>query len=324
MEEEPSSDADVRGFMRQKYYEQKWLDHDKLRSHTERVRKLYQSLFDEEGLRRPGAKDPPVPGMPTTTPSRPASLQLSQSAWLPKPPASPAATTTTFQTPPPSSPVPTSASSPTKFAPRPPLSAPPLEAQFKDLLSLDEEAAPQPTSNHAARAPSTPTPAPPPSVPTSPHNNTSSNRNSTNSIFAELAGLEPSRRATYSGGILTPTTPNQPSSSHTLFSKPIPAAQPSPPKSSEPDPYAALRNLPKAAASPPPAQFSYDADFDDEPFSDRRGSDEFSWTEFSASTSTTTDSLAQQQQQQQQHQKPIGAELFSDLDPIAQMKRSRA
>lgn len=139
MEEEPSSDTDVRGFIRQKYYEQKWLDHDKLRAHTERVRQLYQSLFDEEGLRRPGAKDPPVPGMPTTTPSRPASLQLLQSAWLPKPPTSPAATTATFRTPPPSSPVPTSASSPSALPLQPPQSAPPLEAQFKDLLSLDDE-----------------------------------------------------------------------------------------------------------------------------------------------------------------------------------------
>lgn len=47
---EPESDADVRAFMRQKYYENKWLDHALLQSHKEKVRAMLAKMFTEDGL----------------------------------------------------------------------------------------------------------------------------------------------------------------------------------------------------------------------------------------------------------------------------------
>lgn len=47
---EPEADADVRAFMRQKYYENKWLDRALLQSHKEEVRSLIAKSFTEDGL----------------------------------------------------------------------------------------------------------------------------------------------------------------------------------------------------------------------------------------------------------------------------------
>ncbi|CEP11231.1 hypothetical protein [Parasitella parasitica] len=47
---EAESDADVRAFMKQKYYEFKWLDRALLQSHTEQVRALIAKSFTEDGL----------------------------------------------------------------------------------------------------------------------------------------------------------------------------------------------------------------------------------------------------------------------------------
>lgn len=47
---EPESDDDVRAFMRQKYYENKWLDRALLLSHKEKVRTLLAKQFTEDGL----------------------------------------------------------------------------------------------------------------------------------------------------------------------------------------------------------------------------------------------------------------------------------
>lgn len=47
---EPESDGDVRAFMRQKYYENKWLDRALLQSHKEKVRDLLAKNFTEDGL----------------------------------------------------------------------------------------------------------------------------------------------------------------------------------------------------------------------------------------------------------------------------------
>lgn len=47
---EPESDDDIRAFMRQKYYENKWLDHALLISHQEKVRLLLAKQFTGDGL----------------------------------------------------------------------------------------------------------------------------------------------------------------------------------------------------------------------------------------------------------------------------------
>ncbi|KAI8971502.1 hypothetical protein BDF20DRAFT_683592 [Mycotypha africana] len=47
---EPQSDADVRAFMRQKYYELKWLNAALLQSHKEKVLGLIHKNFDENGV----------------------------------------------------------------------------------------------------------------------------------------------------------------------------------------------------------------------------------------------------------------------------------
>lgn len=47
---EPEADADVRAFMKQKYYECKWLDRALLQSHKAEVRALIAKSFTEDGL----------------------------------------------------------------------------------------------------------------------------------------------------------------------------------------------------------------------------------------------------------------------------------
>ncbi|KAL9552815.1 hypothetical protein MBANPS3_003588 [Mucor bainieri] len=47
---EPEADPDVRAFMKQKYYECKWLDRALLQSHKEEVRALIAKSFTEDGL----------------------------------------------------------------------------------------------------------------------------------------------------------------------------------------------------------------------------------------------------------------------------------
>lgn len=47
---EPESDDDIRAFMRQKYFENKWLDCTLLQAHKEKVRTLLAKQFTEDGL----------------------------------------------------------------------------------------------------------------------------------------------------------------------------------------------------------------------------------------------------------------------------------
>lgn len=50
---EPETDGDIRLFMRQKYYEQKWLDRKKGVSHAENVKRIIKELYSEDGTRKP-------------------------------------------------------------------------------------------------------------------------------------------------------------------------------------------------------------------------------------------------------------------------------
>ncbi|KAI8370923.1 hypothetical protein BD560DRAFT_446822 [Blakeslea trispora] len=49
---EPETDGDVRMFMRQKYYEQKWLDRQKGMIHAEQVKRIISDMFQEDGTRK--------------------------------------------------------------------------------------------------------------------------------------------------------------------------------------------------------------------------------------------------------------------------------
>ncbi|CAO3631353.1 unnamed protein product [Mucor hiemalis] len=50
---EPETDGDVRLFMRQKYYEQKWLDRKRGVEHAENVKRIIKELYSEDGNRKP-------------------------------------------------------------------------------------------------------------------------------------------------------------------------------------------------------------------------------------------------------------------------------
>ncbi|ORX55104.1 Arf GTPase activating protein [Hesseltinella vesiculosa] len=50
---EPDTDTEVREFMRQKYYDQKWLLRDLWIDHDKSVKRCIDELFDEDGLPKP-------------------------------------------------------------------------------------------------------------------------------------------------------------------------------------------------------------------------------------------------------------------------------
>ncbi|KAI9275967.1 hypothetical protein BDA99DRAFT_200145 [Phascolomyces articulosus] len=242
---EPETDNDVRSFMRQKYYEHKWLDRDALQAQTERIRTIVSEMFTDEGFRRRGVKTPPLPSSttnggvaaptPLPKPTRPASLQLTRSAWKPEisspttsssssvDPSSPltlrepmSAREPSGSSPvssggfalPPSSPVPVTPTNMDQYTPRrtsqPPLPQYHQQQQEQQSPQQQKQQPPLPLSSQ----PSSPLPQhhqqqQTPRQPITP----------TSSIFSELAGLQPestksARRATYTGGILTPSTPN--------------------------------------------------------------------------------------------------------------------
>jgi hypothetical protein len=47
---EPENDADVRSFMRQKYFEYKWLDREALYTHEKMVKEMIKSAFTDVSL----------------------------------------------------------------------------------------------------------------------------------------------------------------------------------------------------------------------------------------------------------------------------------
>ncbi|CDH53125.1 predicted protein [Lichtheimia corymbifera JMRC:FSU:9682] len=218
---DPETDDEVRAFIRQKYYEQKWLDQEELKAHTNRVREMIKAMFTEEGIRRPGAKTPPLPGdgnailaPPKRQQQRPASLQLTSSSWksvngnnttsssllddgdnVYEPPMSAREVRSSGATPfspAIASPVPVT---PSRIARDPAPTTPTYVAYSQQ---------PFPTS------PARPT-ASAASITNPTTNAASTTTTPTSSIFSELAGLDisskPARRATYTGGILTPATP---------------------------------------------------------------------------------------------------------------------
>ncbi|ORZ10125.1 hypothetical protein BCR42DRAFT_422786 [Absidia repens] len=77
------SDYDVRLFMRQKYYDQRWLDKALWKEHSEKMNKVVMELYTEDGIRRSG-----LPGGTRRLSSRIASPTTSNFALPPPPPPS--------------------------------------------------------------------------------------------------------------------------------------------------------------------------------------------------------------------------------------------
>ncbi|CDH53123.1 predicted protein [Lichtheimia corymbifera JMRC:FSU:9682] len=358
---DPETDDEVRAFIRQKYYEQKWLDQEELKAHTNRVREMIKAMFTEEGIRRPGAKTPPLPGdgnailaPPKRQQQRPASLQLTSSSWKSvNEKYDPQASATPFS-PAIASPVPVT---PSRIARDPAPTTPTYVAYSQQ---------PFPTS------PARPT-ASAASITNPTTNAASTTTTPTSSIFSELAGLDisskPARRATYTGGILTPATPGaasptrstpyssiigglssdsfkttQPQTStfsplsptlhqrHQSHSSSIssPLTSTAPPQSPpiENDPYAALRSLSiSSSKEEPPKQQPQEMIPDG--VHERQDSEDTAWTEFSTSTTTIDDFGDFASEPLDAPTKPDIAppppkpvNYFGDLDPIAQFKRS--
>ncbi|CDS14185.1 hypothetical protein LRAMOSA06355 [Lichtheimia ramosa] len=330
---DPETDDEVRAFIRQKYYEQKWLDQEGLMAHTNRVREMIKAMFTEEGIRRPGAKTPPLPNdgnailsPPKRQQQRPASLQLTSSSWK-------SANGNHVSS--------SSLLDDGDNVYEPPMSAREIRstgiAPFSPTI-----ASPAPvTPSRIVRdpAPTTPTFVAPtqspfptsPARPTSNTNNTTTTTTTTptSSIFSELAGLDisskPARRATYTGGILTPATPgaasptrstpyssiigglssdsfkttqpqtstfsplsptNHHHQSHSSISSSITTAPPSQSPSVEKDPYAALRSLSISSTS---KEEPPKQEMIPDGVHERQDSEDTAWTEFSTSTTTIDD-----------------------------------
>lgn len=84
---EPESDDDVRAFMRQKYYENKWLDRNLLLSHNQQIRHLISQSFTEDGQPiKPSTK------LATNSSGIVPTNSFSQPLQLPKIPVSPTTT----------------------------------------------------------------------------------------------------------------------------------------------------------------------------------------------------------------------------------------
>ncbi|OAC98953.1 hypothetical protein MUCCIDRAFT_157361 [Mucor lusitanicus CBS 277.49] len=175
------------------------------------------------------------------------------------------------------------------------------------------------------------------------------------SILSDLAGLKLEktvRRATYTGGMLTPATPAAAVDNSPLEpskSSPNPTDRPASmfdadffsqlnkskanqDKSPENDPYAALRGIPAPVVATPVAS-KMDTTKDEErntSSSEDDDDEEDPWQEFCSSSSTddNQDSFLQPQQVIQpalEESKPvsniIAIDLFSDLDPRSMFKR---
>ncbi|KAG2237090.1 hypothetical protein INT48_004591 [Thamnidium elegans] len=221
---EPETDGDIRLFMRQKYYEQKWLDRKKGVLHAENVKRIIKELYSEDGTRKPtnlgrsGSIDKrksidrprivptqswvddnvPIGLIPAVQHNKSTldDLLLNDDMMLsPKSPTFPNIT------------IPSIPSMPTQHITSPTITqsrtAPPAVAVKQESSTTNQ-----------------------PSSAVSP----------TRDIFSELAGLStvpsPKPTASYGGGILQPNSPTLPSSK-----PPTPFSMPSV------DPYAALRDL---------------------------------------------------------------------------------
>ncbi|KAI8374603.1 uncharacterized protein BYT42DRAFT_547617 [Radiomyces spectabilis] len=271
---EPETDNDVRLFMRQKYYEQKWLNREKLKEHAELVKALVRQMFTEDGVRRPRVPTPPLP----------TDHQNASTSYFPPQSKSPEKMSTR----------PSPQPSASWIEDNTPLAMTPggqTVRQIPEKLKIiphaervsDKNQSPVPHSapfafGYGGGSFSIPSPSIQ-SGPTSPRSSASpvvssvmnraasqmtSPTFASNSFLSELAGLDSPpivNKATYTGGILVPNSPttstplspsmNSPQTLQSSLSKPSIGSTPHTVKSENKsftpvsafDPYAALRDL---------------------------------------------------------------------------------
>ncbi|CAO3585332.1 unnamed protein product [Absidia cylindrospora] len=210
---EPESNGEVRAFMRQKYYEKKWLNCDLAVSHDLFVRDRINELFTEEGLPKQQRQQRQRQStIENNSNGSPMTFDLTQHQRLKNVPS------------------PLNLSSTNKVH-QPTIQTAPL--MMNSLQPQPKLCSPKLHKDHASKSSSS-SPSLSASVPVSPAPTVSSNASSTpqpttpmDSIFSDLAGLtltgrpptqsSPSypgvtttatsnRRATYTGGILTPSS----------------------------------------------------------------------------------------------------------------------
>lgn len=279
---EPETDSDVRMFMRQKYYEQKWLDRSKAIEHSEKVKKIVMEMFLEDGTRRNSTggstRAQLSPTSPTSSfvPLPRNSLDSNRTSILAPPPTKQQSldvtTNRTSALIPPPTKQSTESSRP-KIVPtqswvddNTPIGLiPAVKSMVVNNLLLDEDL----LGDHTT------------SLPGSPQSSTSINRQNgkpmslflspvlilgglldfvlpkkpqvpltvKSDIFSDLAELnpiKPIKSPTYSGGILQPNSPGNSSNIVSPRSINNNTIQPSPTNTTKPidlDPYAALRGL---------------------------------------------------------------------------------
>ncbi|CAO3654568.1 unnamed protein product [Mucor fragilis] len=247
---EPESDGDVRLFMRQKYYEQKWLDRKKGVAHAEQVKRIITETYNEDGVRRvPSPKVAKRQSLNVTTTTERPKIVPTQS-WVDD-------------------------NVPIGLIPTVKSSATTVDLLLNDDLMLSPKSPtfpspPQPSNSTSRRVPIAALASAPQSQPLQrPTAPAAAVQQAKNDFFSELAALNPVKpvaTATYSGGILQPNSPSSSSPLTSNFQIPTPTSPSTQQRAAttttynnnsrsiDLDPYAALRDLSIGSkpVTPPP------------------------------------------------------------------------
>ncbi|KAG0163114.1 hypothetical protein DFQ30_000727 [Apophysomyces sp. BC1015] len=340
---EPETDSDVRLFMRQKYYEQKWLDREKLKEHAESVKQMIKTMFTEDGTRRSRVSTPPLPNQP-----QPSTVYEQSNSYMSiKAPLQcklPVAARHTDD----------DMLIGMTSAPQQILATPAQKEPIRDLL-VDDMGPEQPSPNSAtgsvgSRSSFPFPPASPTTSPLSPSTNAMSPRTmmttarssvdmslpaaSTNSFLSELAGLESPplvNRPVYTGGVLVPNSPGAVSSVPSSFHMPVQYSNTTDQNnkrssSIDVDPYAALRGL-SLNSSPATNNNSRGGQSERARSMSMQystGASSNSWGNFTNTSNghrspQGTGAVGGVNTHLRQNSTP-SASLFGDLDPLAQLK----
>ncbi|KAL0143564.1 hypothetical protein V8B55DRAFT_1478630 [Mucor lusitanicus] len=289
---EPESDGDVRLFMRQKYYEQKWLDRKKGVAHAERVKRIITETYNEDGVRR----------VPSPKVAKRQSLNVATTTERPKI-------------------VPTQSwvddNVPIGLIPTVKTNATTVDLLLNDDLMLSPKSPtfpspPQPSHSTSRGLPIAPLASAPQSQPSQKPTPAAAMQPAKNDFFSELAALNPVKpvaTATYSGGILQPNSPSTSSPRTSNFQIPTPTSPITPQKTAvtttnnnnsksiDLDPYAALRDLSIGSkpVTPPP-------------MTKMESNDSLTFGDFQKSPTTATFTAFKTT--------PTNNALFGDLDPL--------
>ncbi|KAL7330186.1 hypothetical protein PS15p_205162 [Mucor circinelloides] len=285
---EPESDGDVRLFMRQKYYEQKWLDRKKGVAHAEQVKRIITETYNEDGIRK--VSSPNVAKRQslnvTTTTERPKIVPTQ--SWVDD-------------------------NVPIGLIPTVKSNTTTMDLLLNDDLMLSPKSPtfpspPQPSNSTSRRVPITPLTSAPQSQPS--QKPTPAAQPVKKDFFSELAALNPVKpvaTATYTGGILQPNSPSSSSPLTSNFQIPTPTSPITQQKtatttsgnsrSMDLDPYAALRDLSIGSkpVTPPP-------------MTKMQSNDSLLFGDFQKSPTTATFTTLKST--------PTNKALFGDLDPL--------